>query len=61
MEFNLAEHDCLQPFPVEHHGRYDFVHMRFLAGALKTHEFAVAVHNIYTLLSMSSLPYTPKS
>lgn len=52
-EIHMSEQDCLKPFPAEHHDRYDFVHMRFLAGALKTEEFGAAVKNLFDLLSMS--------
>ncbi|KUL91145.1 hypothetical protein ZTR_00834 [Talaromyces verruculosus] len=42
--------NCLEPFPLEHHGRYDLVHVRLLVAALKESEYKTAVANIATLL-----------
>lgn len=44
--------NCLEPFPLEHHGRYDLVHVRLLVAALEKSEYKTAVANIATLLSM---------
>lgn len=51
IQFSLQ--NCLEPFPLEHHGRYDLVHVRLLVAALKESEYKTAVANIATLLSMS--------
>lgn len=43
--------DILQPFPKEHWGRYDLVHVRLLVGAMKEVDYPQAVRNLYDLLS----------
>ncbi|KAH8698994.1 putative LaeA-like methyltransferase [Talaromyces proteolyticus] len=48
MEFSV--HDILQPFPQEHVGRYDFVNVRFLLGAIKEADYMKAVINATSLL-----------
>jgi hypothetical protein len=50
MQFSV--HDLLEPFPVEYHGKYDLVHLRFLLAALKEDDVKIAVKNIVALLSM---------
>lgn len=45
--------NCLEPFPQEHQGRYDLVHVRLLVAALKEPEYQTAVANIAILLSTS--------
>jgi hypothetical protein len=47
--------DCLKPFPVEHHGRYDLVHVRLLVAAIKSVDFKLIVANLKPLLSKSLL------
>ncbi|KAL3478738.1 hypothetical protein BJX99DRAFT_269006 [Aspergillus californicus] len=49
-EIHLSVHNCLEPFPSEHHGRYDFVHVRLLLGALKIEEYEHALKNILDIL-----------
>ncbi|EEA28391.1 hypothetical protein TMatcc_003278 [Talaromyces marneffei ATCC 18224] len=48
IQFSLQ--NILEPFPSEHHGRYDLVHVRLLVAALKEPEYKQAVANIATLL-----------
>ncbi|KAL3458867.1 S-adenosyl-L-methionine-dependent methyltransferase [Aspergillus heterothallicus] len=48
--FELSVHDVLTPFPTEHHGRYDLIHVRLLVTALGESEFETAVQNISTIL-----------
>src|SRR5699024_3593958 len=50
-EIHLSVQDCLQPFPAEHHGRYDLVHLRLLIGALRASEYEAAVKNAYDISS----------
>ncbi|KAH8705049.1 putative LaeA-like methyltransferase [Talaromyces proteolyticus] len=47
---NYSLHDCLKPFPVEHHNRYDLVHVRLLVAAIKETEFKLIVANLKPLL-----------
>jgi hypothetical protein len=47
--------DCLKPFPVEHHGRCDLVHVRLLVAAIKSVDFKLIVANLKPLLSKSLL------
>ncbi|KAL5693812.1 hypothetical protein EMGR_004340 [Emarellia grisea] len=49
-EIQLTVQDILQPFPQEHRGRYDLVHVRLLVGALKEVDYPRAVRNLYDLL-----------
>lgn len=51
-EIKLSVQDILQPFPKEHLGRYDLVHVRLLVGAMKEVDYPRAVRNLYDLLSM---------
>lgn len=44
-------HDLLKPFPAEHHGKYDLVHLRFLLAVLKEDQLKTAVDNLVPLLS----------
>ncbi|PLB41386.1 putative LaeA-like methyltransferase [Aspergillus candidus] len=46
----LSVHNICERFPEEHRGRYDLVHLRLLAGALKEADYAVAVKNVCELL-----------
>lgn len=50
-EVQLSVQNCLEPFPRAHHGRYDFVHVRLLLGALRTGEYELALKNIFDILS----------
>lgn len=43
--------DTMKPFPPEHLGRYDLVHVRLLVGAIKEVDYKHAVANLVTLLS----------
>jgi len=52
-EIYLSLQNCLDPFPAEHQGRYDFVHVRLLIGALRKVEYELAIKNIFDILSMS--------
>lgn len=54
----LSVHDALQPYPPEHIGRYDLVHIRLLTAGLKQGDYAVVLKNARELLSMYSLPST---
>ncbi|RHZ53460.1 hypothetical protein CDV55_103603 [Aspergillus turcosus] len=49
-EIKLSVQDILQPFPKEHLGRYDLVHVRLLVGAMKEVDYPAAVRNLYDLL-----------
>ncbi|BCR92568.1 putative LaeA-like methyltransferase [Aspergillus chevalieri] len=49
-EIYLSLQNCLKPFPPEHHGRYDFVHVRLLIGALRKGEYELAIKNIFDIL-----------
>ncbi|KAL3469841.1 hypothetical protein BJX99DRAFT_264824 [Aspergillus californicus] len=51
MDFSVQ--NILHPFPIEHHNRYDLVHVRLLITAFATDEFRNAVENLLTILSMS--------
>lgn len=46
-----STHDVTKPFPEEHFGRYDLVHVRFLAMAIREEEIATIVTNLIELLS----------
>lgn len=48
--------DCLKPFPEEHHGQYDLVHVRLLVAAVKEVDYALIVANIKPLLSIHFPP-----
>lgn len=52
-EIQLSLQNCLEPFPAEHHGRYDFVHVRLLVGALRKGEYELAIKNVFDILSMN--------
>lgn len=43
--------DILKPFPAEHLGRYDLVHVRLVIAALKEGDYSIAVENLQSLLS----------
>ncbi|KAE8374600.1 hypothetical protein BDV26DRAFT_284130 [Aspergillus bertholletiae] len=49
-EFHLSVHDMRQRFPPEQRGRYDLIHLRLLAGALKEEDYPQSMRNIYELL-----------
>lgn len=55
-EISFSIQNCLESFPVEHHGRYDLVHVRLLVGALRKNEYHLAIKNIFDLLSMDQWP-----
>ncbi|KAJ5168854.1 uncharacterized protein N7482_004448 [Penicillium canariense] len=46
----LAVHDALVPYPPEHLGRYDLVHIRLLTAGLKKGDFPVVLRNARSLL-----------
>ena len=50
-KFEYTLHDVKKPFPTEHHGRYDLVHVRLLIYALKESELRGVVHNLIDLLA----------
>lgn len=52
-EVHLSVRNCLQPFPSEHHGRYDVVHLQLLIVALRLNEYGVILKNVFDLLSRS--------
>ncbi|CAG8348969.1 unnamed protein product [Penicillium salamii] len=47
---SLSVHDVLHPFPVEHHSRYDLVHIRLLTAGLKKNDYATVLANARALL-----------
>lgn len=47
---SFTTHNILTPFPDEHRGKYDLVHVRALVVALKKEELPGAVSNILSLL-----------
>ncbi|KAI9722764.1 MAG: hypothetical protein M1828_004460 [Chrysothrix sp. TS-e1954] len=42
--------DAKKPFPPEHHGKYDVVHLRLLVAALDAHEWETVARNCVQLL-----------
>ncbi|KAL5045656.1 hypothetical protein BDW71DRAFT_198150 [Aspergillus fruticulosus] len=42
--------DILKPFPPEHHGKYDLVHVRLLVTAFPEKEYETAVRNLMEIL-----------
>ncbi|KAL5001146.1 S-adenosyl-L-methionine-dependent methyltransferase [Aspergillus recurvatus] len=42
--------DILKPFPPEHHGRYDLVHVRLLVTAFPEKDYETAVRNLVEIL-----------
>jgi hypothetical protein len=48
----LSVHDTLLPYPPEHLGRYDLVHIRLLTAGLKQGDYTVLLKNARSLLSM---------
>ncbi|KAJ0418714.1 S-adenosyl-L-methionine-dependent methyltransferase [Aspergillus carlsbadensis] len=61
----LSLHDVLTPFPPEHQGRYDLVHVRLLVTALGESDFEIAVRNLSSILKPGGylqwveIDYTP--
>ncbi|CAI7657464.1 unnamed protein product [Penicillium glandicola] len=47
---HLSVHDALHPFPAEHHGRYDLVHIRLLTAGLKHADYTNVLSNARQLL-----------
>lgn len=47
-----STHDVTNPFPEEHLGRYDLVHVRLLAMAIREEDIVTIVTNLIGLLSM---------
>ncbi|KAL2059990.1 hypothetical protein VTL71DRAFT_9812 [Oculimacula yallundae] len=50
-EFRYVQHNVLRPFPDEHLGKYDLVHVRLLVAALKEDEIPIALENVMELLA----------
>lgn len=48
---SFGVHDARKPFPEEHIGKYDLVHVRLFQWVLKVHEIEQVVNNLTTLLS----------
>ncbi|KAG0161100.1 hypothetical protein PDIDSM_8633 [Penicillium digitatum] len=46
----LTVHDALHPFPAEHRGRYDLVHIRLLTAGLKQADYTRVLANARALL-----------
>ncbi|KAF3389312.1 hypothetical protein F1880_003559, partial [Penicillium rolfsii] len=46
----LSVHDSLLPYPAEHIGRYDLVHIRLLTAGLKKADYTVVLKNARSLL-----------
>lgn len=55
----LSVHNALAPFPAEHRGRYDLVHIRLLTAGLKQVDYIRVLANARDLLSVFSLPFLP--
>ncbi|CEN60816.1 hypothetical protein ASPCAL03249 [Aspergillus calidoustus] len=61
----LSVQDVLTPFPPEHRGRYDLIHVRLLVTALGESEFETAVRNMLDILKPGGylqwveIDYTP--
>ena len=49
----FSVHDITKPFPAEHLGRYDLVHVRLLVVAIDESDYKLAIANIDAILSMS--------
>ncbi|KAH6711725.1 hypothetical protein BKA61DRAFT_611486 [Leptodontidium sp. MPI-SDFR-AT-0119] len=50
-DFSYVQHNVLRPFPDEHLGKYDFVHVRLLIAALKEDDIPIALENVVELLA----------
>ena len=48
---HLHTHDVFSPFPQEHHGQYDVVHMRFMISLLTEENLLPLLENLASLLS----------
>lgn len=55
----FSVHDITKPFPAEHLGRYDLVHVRLLIAAIDESDYKLAIANINAILSMSH-PIQPR-
>lgn len=53
----LSVHDTLVPYPAEHLGRYDLVHIRLLTAGLKQGDYTVVLKNARSLLSATPPTY----
>lgn len=49
----FSVHDITKPFPEEHLGRFDLVHVRLLVAAIDESDYKSAIANIDAILSMS--------
>lgn len=54
----LSVQDACQPFPPEHQGRYDLVHIRLLTAGLKQDAYGAVLQNARDLLSTSKTQLT---
>ncbi|KAG4437423.1 hypothetical protein IFR05_007105 [Cadophora sp. M221] len=50
-DFSYVQHNVLRPFPDEHIGKYNLVHVRLLIAALKEDEIPIALENVVELLA----------
>jgi reverse gyrase len=50
-DIHFSIQDILKPFPTDHLNRYDLVHVRFLAAAIREADYKAVVANLVTLLS----------
>jgi hypothetical protein len=57
----LSVHDALKPFPTEHNGRYDLVHIRLLTAGLKQGDYTIVLNNARNLLSKLPHHFSPYS
>lgn len=53
MSFHIQ--NMFEAFPEEFHGKYDFVHLRFVIGAAKEDAYKVITQNLLSLLSEYTL------
>jgi hypothetical protein len=57
----LTAHDGLKPYPAEHLGRYDIVHIRLLTAGLPQDGYATVLNNARDLLSKPPIPVSSSS
>lgn len=53
MSFHVQ--DMFQLFPAELHGKYDFIHLRFVISAIREDRYKVVLENLVPLLSNCTL------
>ena len=49
-QVDLVVHDITDPFPLQYHGKFDLVHVRFLTYAIKAADLGRVVENIVQIL-----------